>query len=71
MLLGVTGADGTLATSLPAGQWEIRPGASLSCVAMSPAGDCPISTGELLVTDLTGAVPAGVVSTLPDVVVSS
>jgi type II secretory pathway pseudopilin PulG len=69
MALGATGADGTLAASLPAGQWEIWPEAGFYCWILAPDGSCPIPTGELLVTDPAGGVPIGVV-TLPDVVVS-
>lgn len=65
--LGVTGADGTLAGSLPAGVWDIQPGTGYICDLDEDS--CPIATSNLVVVDSTGGDSTGAAEVVPDVVV--
>ncbi len=65
--LGVTGADGTLAVSLPAGVWEIQPGTGHICDLDEDS--CPVATTNLVVVNATGGDATGPPEVTPDVVV--
>lgn len=64
LVLGATGGDGRLASSLSAGSWQLSPASPFNCLAEDDSV-CPVETGNLAVVTSTGGAPTDVV-TLPD-----
>ena len=69
LTLGVTEADGSLHSALPAGVWVIEPGPGYTCEM--DADTCPATTSEILVVDPTGGASTDPALVVPDLVVDA